>query len=76
MVQNQQNLIPVQDIAQILEPIIRRVVREELIRIIDKNPGMFFLRPEMPIYQDMLDLKHKKSQDKIELHSHEEVWGE
>jgi serine/threonine-protein kinase HipA len=28
-----------------------------------------------PIYDDMLNLKHRKTEDKIELHSHKEVWS-
>ncbi len=65
-----------EDISKILEPLIRRVVREELGRIAQTRPDIFYLTPDMPIYNDMKDLKKRKSQGKIKLYSHDEVWGE
>jgi hypothetical protein len=76
MDQNQQISVPVKDIALILEPLIRRVIRQELARIVDKHPDVFILDPEMPIYHDMKKLKNKKLQNKIELFSDKEVWNE
>jgi len=76
MPQNEQSFIKIKDLPKILEPIIRRVVREELARIAQHHQNLFLLDPDMPLYDDMLDLKHRKTKDKIELHSHKEVWGE
>ncbi len=76
MVQNHQTTIKTEDISKVLEPLIRRVVREELTRIAQKSPGIFYLDPDMPLYDDMQDLKKRKAQGKIELYPHEEVWGE
>ena len=76
MNQPQQIEINIDNLAKTLEPLIRRVVREELSRIVKKEPGIFYLDPEMPIYKDMEEIRQRKAQGKIELHSHEEVWVE
>lgn len=76
MNQPQQIEINVDKLAKTLEPLIRRVVREELSRIIKKEPDIFYLDPEMPIYKDMEEIRQRKAQGKIELHSHQEVWSE
>ena len=68
--------ININDLAKTLEPLIRRVVREELTRIVKKEPDIFWLDPEMPLYKDMEELRERKEKGDIELASHEEVWGE
>jgi hypothetical protein len=68
--------INTKDLAHTLEPMIRRVVREELLKVLKKNPDIFQLTPDMPLYDDMEDISQRKAQDKIKLHSHEEVWGD
>ncbi len=68
--------INTKDLANMLEPMIRRVVREELLNILKKNPEIFQLTPDMPLYEDMEDISQRKAQDNIKLHSHEEVWGD
>ncbi len=76
MAYDQQDTIKTEELTRILEPLIRRVVREELVKIAQKEPGLFYLDPEMPLYDDMLDLKSRKSQGDIEFFSHQEVFGE
>lgn len=56
-----------------LEPLIRRVVREELERIVQKQTDIFYLKPDMPLYADMLEIKKCGKEGKIELYSHTEV---
>jgi hypothetical protein len=65
-----------EEVAKILEPLIRRIIREELTRIAKKEPDMFYLDPQMPLYKDLEDIKQRKVQGHIKLHSHREVWGE
>ena len=64
------------ELANTLEPMIRRVVREELLKVLKKDADIFQLTPEMPLYEDMEDISQRKAQDKIKLHSHEQVWSE
>ena len=72
----QQTSANMEEITKALEPLIRRIIREELTRIVKKEPDMFYLDPKMPLYKDMEDIKQRKAQGHIKLHSHEEVWGE
>lgn len=65
----------VEELASVLEPLMRRIVREELARLVTKKPGTFRLEPDSPLYEDMEDILRRKKQGKIELYSHEEVWG-
>ncbi|MFV9646222.1 MAG: hypothetical protein ACNYWU_10395 [Desulfobacterales bacterium] len=76
MSQNSNISIKFGDISKIIEPIIRRVIREELTKMARQKPGIFYLEPEMPLYKDMQDLKRRKAKGKIDLYSHEEVWDE
>ena len=73
---SQTEKINTKDLASTLEPMIRRVVREELLNVLKKNPEIFQLTPDMPLYEDMEDISQRKAQDNIKLHSHEEVWGD
>lgn len=70
-----QPTINVLDLLSALEPFIRRVVREELAAV-KSSPDTFHLEPSSPLYQDMEEILKRKVQGKIELFSHEEVWGE
>jgi hypothetical protein len=72
---SQPQQININDLAKTLEPLIRRVVREELTRIIKKEPDIFWLDPEMPLYKDMEELRERKT-GTAELLTHEEVWSE
>jgi len=63
-------------LANTLEPMIRRVIREELLRVLKKDADIFQLTPEMPLYEDMEEISQRKARDQINLHSNEEVWGE
>jgi len=58
-----------------LEPLLRRVVREELERVIEEKGNIFHLKPEMTLYQDMEEILQRQKEGKIELYSDEEVWN-
>ena len=68
--------INVKKLANTLEPMIRRIVREELINVLKKDANIFQLTPKMPLYEDMQEISQRKAQNQIKLHSHEEVWSE
>jgi hypothetical protein len=76
MNQRQQDPGQAEEIGKMLEPLIRRVIREELTRIAKAEPGIFYLDPDTPIYKDMEDIMQRKTQGNIKLRSHEEVWSE
>ncbi|MEO0249535.1 MAG: hypothetical protein ABIN58_08350, partial [candidate division WOR-3 bacterium] len=58
------------------EPLIRRAIREELSRVIQQEFGVFYLRPEKPLYEDQVDIAPKRATGTIELFSHQGVWNE
>ena len=58
--------INTKELADTLEPMIRRVVREELLRVLREDRDIFHLTPEMPLYEDMEDSLPKKYKKKYE----------
>lgn len=76
MNQPQKQSANMEELAKVLEPLIRRIIREELKRIVQKEPDTFYLDPKMPLYKDMEDIRQRKVTGNIKLHSHDEVWGE
>ncbi|MFH2091165.1 MAG: hypothetical protein ABIJ31_02275 [Pseudomonadota bacterium] len=65
-----------EEMTQILEPLIRRIIREELSRLVKAESGTFYLDPDVPIYKDMENILQRKAKGQVKLHSHDEVWGE
>ncbi|QTA84068.1 hypothetical protein [Desulfonema magnum] len=68
--------ISIEELVNVLEPLIRRVVREELAEAIEKKPDIFYIEPDTPLYEDMLEIRERKRENDIELYSHKEVWNE
>jgi len=68
--------VSMEELARILEPLMRRIVREELIEFARHQPHVFHLEPGSPLYEDMEEILRRKQQGKIKLHSPAEVWGE
>jgi len=62
-----------------LVDIIRQVVREEVSRLMTGSPvepGVVYLEPGSPLYQDMEEILRRKKEGQIKLYTHKEVWGE
>eukprot|EP00767_Chilomastix_cuspidata_P008514 gnl/Chilomastix_cuspidata/9835.p2 GENE.gnl/Chilomastix_cuspidata/9835~~gnl/Chilomastix_cuspidata/9835.p2 ORF type:complete len:107 (-),score=1.56 gnl/Chilomastix_cuspidata/9835:315-635(-) len=72
----QQSTVNMENLAKLLEPLIRRVIREELAKLAQARPDIFFIDPEMPVYNDMENIIERDKKGTLKLHSHEEVWGE
>ena len=73
---SQQITIGANELQQVLEPLIRRIIREELFKVIQQTSNIFFLSPEMPLYKDMEEIAQRKASHDIELLPHDEVWNE
>jgi hypothetical protein len=73
---DQQPTINIENLTKHLEPLIRRIIREELSNVVKDAPGLFYLNPDMPIYKDMEEIRQRKLNGQIKLYSHNEVWGE
>jgi hypothetical protein len=65
-----------QELANILEPMIRRIIREELVDFAQKNQDIFYLNPASELYKDLEDIGQRKISQQIKLYSHQEVWDE
>nr|VFJ64754.1 MAG: hypothetical protein BECKDK2373B_GA0170837_11401 [Candidatus Kentron sp. DK] len=63
------------DLQQLLEPLLRRIIREELSKAVEQSPPVFPLNPEMPLYNDMLEIVSRKAFGEIDLLPHDEVWS-
>lgn len=68
-------IVPVAEMINKLEPLLRRIAREEIERVIEEKANVFHLEPEMPLYQDLEELLQRKKAGKIELYSEAEVWN-
>jgi hypothetical protein len=68
--------ISLDDLERILDPLIRRAVREELARLISQRGEVFALTPGSPLYEDMQEILARQAQGQVKLYSHAEVWGE
>ena len=57
-----------------LEGIIRKVVREELMKF--ATEGFFDLDKDSPLYEDMEDIFEREKNNQLKFHTHAEVWNE
>lgn len=60
------------EILQVLEPMIRQIVRDEMNKAIQQ----FELSADSPLYADMQDIAQRKQNNQIKLKSHAEVWDD
>ncbi len=65
-----------EELLNALEPLIRRVVREELTEIVQHLPGVFYLTKDSPLYQDMQDILIRKKAKDLKFMAHNEVWSD
>lgn len=68
--------IGIPELAGLLEPLIRKVVREELAQVISRRPDTFYLKPDSPLRDDLVEILNRKQRGEIKLSSHAETWGE
>jgi hypothetical protein len=64
-----------QDLSGLLEPLIRRIVREELAHVAVRRPDVFYLPKDSPLRDDLVDILDRKQRGEVSLLTHEEVWG-
>ncbi|MBI3763092.1 MAG: hypothetical protein HY260_14685 [Chloroflexi bacterium] len=64
------------ELARVLEPLIRRIVREELTRAVTQRTKILRLKPDSPLYDDLREILRRKAEGRIKLYSYAEVWSE
>jgi len=68
--------IGIPELAGLLEPLIRKVVREELAQMVSRRPDTFYLKADSPLRDDLVEILNRKQRGEIKLSSHAETWGE
>jgi hypothetical protein len=63
------------ELIQLLEPLMRRIVREELAQFAVSEPNVFHLEPGSPLYEDMIAIRQKAKAGTLRLLSYQEVFG-
>lgn len=58
----------VEKLARALEPMIRRIIREELDRAVQKYSETFELHPGTSLYEDMEEIAERSQRDALEFH--------
>jgi hypothetical protein len=73
---SQAGTITYQELTGVLEPLIRRIVREELAHVAVNRPDVFYLEPDSPLRADMIEILDRHNQGATKLYSRDEVWDE
>jgi uncharacterized membrane protein YfbV (UPF0208 family) len=73
---NQNLKMTTEELLKVLEPLVRRVVREELTEILQQFTKTVYILQESPLYRDMQDILVRKASQELEFMTHEEVWRE
>ncbi len=71
----QMTTIDIDKLARKLEPMLRRIIREELIQLSTETHGVFYLEPDTPLYKDMETITRRRKKGQINLYTHDEVWN-
>lgn len=58
-----------------LEQLIRHAVRDEIAKLVRKQPNIFYLEPETPLYEDMKTIARMKKRGKVQVYSRQEAFG-
>ncbi len=58
-----------------LERVVRKVVRQELSRLVGKGKRESGIEIGSAIYQDLLDIQRRKKQRRVKLHPRLKVFG-
>jgi len=65
----------IEEFIRALEPVIRRVVREELNALVEQQrPEVFHLTPDSPLYDDLTELKEQNERGGLEFIPQEEAY--
>jgi hypothetical protein len=69
-------MVNTDELIQLLEPIMRRIVREELAEFAAQETDFFYLEPGSPLYESLVNIRQRKEKGKLKFYTHKEVFGE
>ena len=58
-----------------LERVVRKVVRQELFRLVRGKAEAGAIEKASPLYKDLLEISRRKKQGRLKLHSRAKVFG-
>lgn len=58
-----------------LERVVRKVVRQELSRLVGKRKGESGIEIGSPVYEDLLDIRRRKKQGRVKLYPRSKAFG-
>jgi hypothetical protein len=58
-----------------LERVVRKVVRQELSRLVHKRKGESGIEVGSPLYEDLLEITRRKKQGRVKLYPRSRVLG-
>ncbi len=58
-----------------LEQLIRHAVRDEIAKLVRKQPHIFYLEQETPLYEDMKTIARMKKRGKVRIYSRQEAFS-
>lgn len=58
-----------------LERVVRKVVRQELSRLVGKRKGESEIEIGSPVYEDLLDITRRKKQGRVKLYPRSKAFG-
>lgn len=58
-----------------LDRLIRQAVRDEIARVVQRQPDVFYLEPKTPLYEDMKAIAQTKKRGKVKVYTREEAFG-
>jgi len=70
------NTLTLDEFIKALEPVVRRIIREELDLVATRQDNIVHLAPNSDLHRDMLELKERKKNGTLNFLSHKEIWGE
>jgi hypothetical protein len=68
--------VSAEELVKLLEPVMRRIVREELAEFAVHEPEAFRVEPGSPLYESLVNILRRKAEGKLRFYTHEEVFGE
>jgi hypothetical protein len=63
--------IPLKD----LEKLIRHAVHDEITKLMQQQPALFYLEPQTPLYEDLATIARLKKRGKAKVYSRQEAFG-
>jgi hypothetical protein len=62
--------VSAEELAALIESVVRKVVREELAQLVAGQPRTLVLKEDLPLYEDMAEILDRSLRGETRLHTH------